>query len=98
MMSMTSIPPTLAHRAAGASGRLPPMAAVAFIGLGVMGGPMARHLAGAGHDVTVFNRTKEKAAAWVAANGGASAPTPARAAEGADAVFVCVGNDDDVRS
>ena len=63
-----------------------------------MGGPMARHLAGAGHDVTVYNRTTEKADAWVAANGGTSAPTPARAAEGADAVFVCVGNDDDVRS
>ena len=74
------------------------MAAVAFIGLGVMGGPMARHLAGAGHDVTVYNRTTEKADAWVAANGGTSAPTPARAAEGADVVFVCVGNDDDVRS
>ena len=63
-----------------------------------MGGPMARHLAGAGHDVTVYNRTTEKADAWVAANGGTSASTPARAAEGADAVFVCVGNDDDVRS
>ena len=74
------------------------MAAVAFIGLGVMGGPMARHLAGAGHDVTVYNRTPDKAAAWVAANGGTSASTPARAAEDADAVFVCVGNDDDVRS
>ncbi len=74
------------------------MAAVAFIGLGVMGGPMARHLAGAGHDVTVYNRTTDKAAAWVAANGGTSASTPARAAEDADAVFVCVGNDDDVRS
>jgi 3-hydroxyisobutyrate dehydrogenase-like beta-hydroxyacid dehydrogenase len=74
------------------------MAAVAFIGLGVMGGPMARHLAGAGHDVTVYNRTTEKADAWVAAHGGTSAPTPARAALGADAVFVCVGNDNDVRS
>ena len=74
------------------------MAAVAFIGLGVMGGPMARHLARAGHDVTVYNRTTEKAGAWVTANGGASAPTPARAADGAEVVFVCVGNDDDVRS
>ncbi|HEY5876926.1 MAG TPA: NAD(P)-dependent oxidoreductase [Ilumatobacteraceae bacterium] len=74
------------------------MAAVAFIGLGVMGGPMARHLARAGHDVTVYNRTTEKAGAWVTANGGASAPTPARAADGAEAVFVCVGNDEDVRS
>ena len=74
------------------------MAAVAFIGLGVMGAPMARHLARAGHDVTVYNRTTEKAGAWVTANGGASAPTPALAADGADVVFVCVGNDDDVRS
>jgi 2-hydroxy-3-oxopropionate reductase len=74
------------------------MAAVAFVGLGVMGGPMARHLAGAGHDVTVYNRTTEKADAWVAAHGGTSAPTPEAAARGADAVFVCVGNDDDVRA
>lgn len=74
------------------------MTAVAFIGLGVMGGPMARHLAGAGHDVTVYNRTTEKADAWVAATGGTSAATPALAADGADVVFVCVGNDDDVRS
>ena len=74
------------------------MAAVAFIGLGVMGGPMARHLAGAGHDVTVYNRTTAKADTWVAANGGTLAATPALAAKGADVVFVCVGNDDDVRS
>ncbi|MGD9705054.1 MAG: NAD(P)-dependent oxidoreductase [Acidimicrobiia bacterium] len=74
------------------------MAAVAFIGLGVMGGPMARHLAAAGHDVTVYNRTTEKAMAWVAEHGGVSAPTPRAAAVGADHVFVCVGNDDDVRS
>jgi 3-hydroxyisobutyrate dehydrogenase len=74
------------------------MAAVAFIGLGVMGSPMAWHLAAAGHDVTVYNRTTEKADAWVAAHGGASAPTPERAARNADVVFVCVGNDDDVRS
>ena len=74
------------------------MSKLAFIGLGVMGGPMARHLAAAGHDVTVYNRTAAKAEAWVAANGGASAPTPAEAAMGCDAVFLCVGNDDDVRA
>jgi 3-hydroxyisobutyrate dehydrogenase len=71
---------------------------VAFLGLGVMGGPMARHLAAAGHAVTVYNRTAEKAAAWVRANGGASASTPREAAGGAGVVFLCVGNDDDVRS
>ena len=68
-----------------------------FIGLGVMGAPMARHLALAGHDVTVYNRTQAKADAWVAANGGRAAPTPRAAAEGAQIVFSCVGNDDDVR-
>ena len=71
---------------------------VAFVGLGVMGGPMARHLATKGHEVTVYNRTAAKAAAWVAANGGKSAATPREAAIGADIVMVCVGNDDDVRS
>ena len=71
---------------------------VAFVGLGVMGGPMARHLAAKGHDVTVFNRTATKAAAWVAANGGVSAATPCAAASGADIIMLCVGNDDDVRS
>ena len=71
---------------------------MAFLGLGVMGGPMARHLAAAGHTVTVFNRTTAKAEAWVAANGGRSAATPRQAAAGADVVLVCVGNDDDVRS
>ena len=71
---------------------------VAFVGLGVMGGPMARHLAAKGHDVTVYNRTAAKAAAWVAAHGGASAATPREASIGADMVMVCVGNDDDVRS
>lgn len=71
---------------------------VAFIGLGVMGGPMARHLAAKGHDVTVFNRTAAKATAWVAANGGRSAATPREAATNAEMVMVCVGNDDDVRS
>lgn len=71
---------------------------VAFIGLGVMGYPMAGHLARAGHDVTVFNRTANKGESWVSEFGGASAPTPAKAAEGADIVFCCVGNDDDLRS
>ena len=71
---------------------------VAFIGLGVMGGPMARHLATKGHSVTVFNRTAQKAESWVAANGGSHAITPREAARSADIVFVCVGNDDDVRS
>jgi 3-hydroxyisobutyrate dehydrogenase len=71
---------------------------VAFIGLGVMGFPMAGHLAGAGHDVTVYNRSREKAQAWTDKYGGKSAPTPAAAASGADIVMCCVGNDDDVRS
>ncbi len=74
------------------------MRPVAFLGLGVMGGPMARHLAAAGHQVTVYNRTAAKAEAWVAANGGRAAATPREAAAGADIVFTCVGNDDDVRS
>ena len=69
---------------------------VAFLGMGVMGAPMARHLARAGHDVRVYNRTAAKALAWVALNGHQAAPTPAEAAEGADIVFMCVGNDDDV--
>jgi 3-hydroxyisobutyrate dehydrogenase len=72
------------------------MANIAFIGLGIMGGAMARHLADAGHAMTVYNRTQSKADAWVAAHGGRSAPSPATAAEGADAVITCVGNDDDL--
>ena len=75
-----------------------PPRAVAFLGLGVMGHPMAGHLARAGHRVTVFNRTEAKARAWVAEYGGASAPTPRAAAAGADIVFCCVGNDDDLRA
>jgi 3-hydroxyisobutyrate dehydrogenase-like beta-hydroxyacid dehydrogenase len=63
-----------------------------------MGAPMARHLAAAGHDVTVYNRSAAKAEAWVQANGGRSAATPREAAEGAELVMMCVGNDDDVRS
>ena len=74
------------------------MAKVAFLGLGVMGGPMARHLATAGHDVRVYNRTAAKADEWVAKHGGASAASPREAASGCDVVFMCVGNDDDVRS
>ena len=70
----------------------------AFIGLGVMGYPMAGHLAAGGHEVTVYNRTRSKASAWVEAHGGAFAETPAQAAAGRDLVFLCVGNDDDVRS
>ncbi|MDT7833820.1 NAD(P)-dependent oxidoreductase [Aquabacterium sp. OR-4] len=71
---------------------------VAFLGLGVMGGPMAGHLARAGHQVTVYNRTAAKARAWVAEHGGACAATPREAVAGADFVFACVGNDDDLRS
>jgi len=71
---------------------------VAFLGLGVMGDPMAGHLAGAGHRVTVYNRTAAKSAAWVAKHGGKSGATPAEAARGAAIVFCCVGNDDDLRS
>jgi len=74
------------------------MAKVAFLGLGVMGYPMAGHLASAGHDVTVYNRTTAKAEAWVAQHGGAFGKTPAEAANGAEMVFACVGNDDDLRS
>src|SRR5512139_3792134 len=70
---------------------------LAFIGLGVMGGPMAGHLARAGHEVTVFNRTRAKAEAWVAKYGGKSAATPKEAAGDAAIVFSCVGNDDDLR-
>jgi 3-hydroxyisobutyrate dehydrogenase-like beta-hydroxyacid dehydrogenase len=74
------------------------MARVGFCGLGVMGAPMARHLANAGHDVWVYNRTSSKAEAWVAAHGGASASTPKEVAQHCDVVFMCVGNDDDVRA
>jgi len=74
------------------------MARVAFIGLGVMGYPMAGHLAAKGHDVTVYNRTSAKADAWVKDHGGASAATPREAAAGAAFVMTCVGNDDDLRS
>ena len=71
---------------------------VAFVGLGVMGYPMAGHLAGAGHAVRVYNRTATRAEAWLGEHAGSAADTPAAAAEGADMVCLCVGNDDDVRS
>jgi len=71
---------------------------VAFLGLGVMGYPMAGHLARAGHHVTVYNRTAAKAEAWAQEYGGSAAPTPRAAAAGADIVFACVGNDADLRS
>jgi len=74
------------------------MTAVGFIGLGAMGSPMARHLATAGHSVTVYNRSTVKAEAWVAANGGALALTPKAVAQASEIVFMCVGNDSDVRS
>lgn len=75
-----------------------PARKVAFLGLGVMGFPMAGHLALAGHDVTVFNRSAAKAGAWTREFKGATAPTPREAAAGRDFVFCCVGNDDDLRS
>ncbi len=73
------------------------MAKVAFLGLGVMGYPMARHLASKGHAVTVYNRTTPKAEKWVSEHGGRFARTPREAAEGQEIVFACVGNDDDLR-
>ena len=73
------------------------MVKVAFIGLGVMGYPMARHLRAKGHEVTVYNRTLAKARQWVGENGGSTAPTPRDAAIGQEIVFTCVGNDDDLR-
>ncbi|MDD2861424.1 MAG: NAD(P)-dependent oxidoreductase [Acidiphilium sp.] len=74
------------------------MAKVAFLGLGVMGFPMAGHLAAAGHEVTVYNRTAAKAGSWVARHGGRAAATPREAAAGQEFVFACVGNDDDLRA
>ncbi|RYE33564.1 MAG: NAD(P)-dependent oxidoreductase [Hyphomicrobiales bacterium] len=74
------------------------MAKVAFIGLGVMGFPMAGHLKAKGHEVTVYNRNPTKAQEWVSRHAGVSAPTPADAAKGQEIVFCCVGNDDDLRA
>ena len=73
------------------------MAKIAFLGLGVMGYPMARHLNAKGHDVTVYNRTAARAEKWVGEHGGRAAPTPRAAAEGQEFVFACVGNDNDLR-
>jgi 3-hydroxyisobutyrate dehydrogenase len=74
------------------------MAKLTFLGLGVMGAPIARHLATAGHDVTVYNRTRARADAWVERQGGRAADSPAAAAEGADAVLSCVGADADLEA
>ena len=74
------------------------MAKCAFIGLGIMGYPMAGHLAAKGHEVTVYNRTAAKAEQWVKQHGGRAARSPREAAAGAEFVFLCVGNDDDIRS
>ncbi|QJF51306.1 NAD(P)-dependent oxidoreductase [Roseobacter ponti] len=74
------------------------MAKLAFLGLGVMGAPMAGHLQKAGHDVTVYNRTTSKAEDWAGSYGGSFAKTPREAAKGAEYVMACVGNDDDLRS
>ena len=74
------------------------MANVGYVGLGIMGGPMARHLAAAGHTVCVYNRTTAKAEEWVKTHGGSIALTPRQVAEQSDVVLMCVGNDDDVRS
>jgi 3-hydroxyisobutyrate dehydrogenase len=73
------------------------MVKTAFLGLGIMGSPMARHLKAKGHEVTVYNLTASKAHDWVGQHGGHAAPTPRVAAEGQDIVFCCVGNDDDLR-
>jgi 3-hydroxyisobutyrate dehydrogenase len=74
------------------------MSRIAFIGLGVMGGPIARHLGAAGHAMTVFNRSRHKTEAWVSAHGGTLASSPAEAAKDADIVISCVGTDDDLAS
>ncbi|WP_261331792.1 NAD(P)-dependent oxidoreductase [Maritalea mobilis] len=100
---MDSPPPpaTVARRGQGArprNGREGQMAKLAFLGLGVMGYPMAGHLKAAGHDVTVYNRTTAKAEKWAAEHGGSFAATPREAVAGCDFVMACVGNDDDLRS
>jgi 3-hydroxyisobutyrate dehydrogenase len=78
--------------------RVHSMAKISFIGIGIMGGPMARHLQAAGHDLTVFNRSRSKSEIWAQANKGKIAASPAEAANGADAVIACVGTDDDLAS
>jgi len=94
MNAATHLPTGAAVRAYDAI----PSQPVAFLGLGVMGYPMAGHLARAGHQLTVYNRTASKAQAWAAQEGGRAAATPREAAQGAHIVFACVGNDDDLRS
>jgi 3-hydroxyisobutyrate dehydrogenase len=74
------------------------MAKIAWLGLGVMGYPMAGHLKAGGHDVTVYNRSAARASKWLKQHGGTRAKTPRDAAKGAEFVFCCVGNDDDLRS
>ena len=74
------------------------MTKITFLGLGVMGYPMAGHLARAGHEVTVYNRTAAKAGTWASEHGGATGATPAEASKGAEMVMACVGNDNDLRS
>ena len=74
------------------------MAKLAFLGLGVMGAPMAGHLQKGGHDVTVYNRTASKSEDWAKTHGGSHAATPRAAVKDADFVMACVGNDDDLRS
>jgi len=93
-LEIPSLMPSIADKTYDA---IPPQR-VAFLGLGVMGYPMAGHLARAGHTVTVYNRTRAKADAWVAEFGGQAAGTPREAAAAADIVFACLGNDDDLRS
>jgi 3-hydroxyisobutyrate dehydrogenase-like beta-hydroxyacid dehydrogenase len=94
-----AIEPAMAPNGAPSALQEANLAQVAFLGLGVMGYPMAGHLAvRGGHSVTVYNRSPEKARAWVAQYHGASAPTPKEAAHGRDFVFACVGNDNDLRS
>src|SRR5438270_1109123 len=91
------VSPRSLHRMTRTYESTPPRT-VAFLGLGVMGYPMAGHLLRAGHRVTVYNRSAAKAAQWVAEFGGTSAATPRAASAGADVVCACVGNDDDLRS
>ena len=74
------------------------MTKITFLGLGAMGTPMARHLGDAGHEMTVYNRTRAKADAWVEKHGGRAAATPAAAAQGADVVISCVGADGDLEA
>ena len=82
----------------GDNGGAATAADIGFVGLGVMGAPMAGHLAGAGHRVTVYNRTTSRADAWLAKHRGAAAASPRQAAQGKQLIFMCVGNDDDVRT